>query len=189
MNTANTKSELTRNILAIRAMDAALWYLPQIRAAKEPQHIFWLYGGLSTFYARPFKNSNGFNRLNNEDVISSELLDCHNKLILYRDQVVAHSDSNHESIGTQINRAYVRVNKYMVLIEDRYPYPSESGLVCIENMINHVRNTLNQATLPALQMANHALFPNGAKQGLYRLTIDDAASDWLEPIPDDGFDF
>lgn len=186
MQSATTKAELTRNILAIRAMDAALWYLPRVREESEPQYIFWLYGGLCTFYARPFKNSNGFNKLNPDDVISSRFKKCHIDLITYRDQVVAHSDSNHESLETQITRAHVRVDEHRVLIEDRFPYPTESGLQNIEGLINHVRDTLNEATMPALDLANQSLFPHGAIPGLYRLIADDNTSDWLEPIQDDG---
>lgn len=190
MKSISNKADLTRNLLALKSLQGALSFLPLIQHRLGSEDAYWLYGGMCVFYAKPFKHvhkKDGYHPIPIEGVVPEDLRDCHDTLIEYRNKVIAHTDSNYESLGSKINRAHIRVQATCnVEIESMHPNVSSIGISRIERLIKSVRHTIEQVTTPFLTASNHLLFPTGATPGLYRLAIDEDVTNWLELIPEDG---
>jgi len=186
MKPPTTQSELTRNILALQAMDSALWFLKLISAETDSESVFKLYGGLCVFYARPFTNSHGFDRIEPSILVSNNLSDVHATLMEHRNELIAHSDSKHISAGAKINQAYVRVDAHGIYIENRHISPSQQQLNRIKQLIVHIRNAISSSTTSFLEQSTEQFFPNGLQPGLYQVNTNTDAQTWLEAVPDDG---
>lgn len=178
-------AELVRAVLAMQAVSAARAFLPLIRMQTDSQCGAILFGALCAYYARPFTNNKGLGMLSPK-VVPSESSATHEKLLLYRHKIAAHSDSDHEHEGVAINSVFFRSNGGHVIVEDRHLCPSADYLMEVETLLDAVRSRLSEAVGRCLNTgpASKTAYP----AGLYQL-CGKGEQDWnFVAVPDDGLD-
>lgn len=183
MKAIDSPGGLTRAILAMQAFNSALALLPLVRMQKDTHAGAVIYGALCVYYARPFTNNGGFGMLSPK-FIPADLKPIHDKLLMYRRKIAAHSDANHEYEGVSVNNVYFRSDGQGLYVEDRHLCPTNDFCNRIDMLLNNVRSVLSDAIGKCLNEGppSYHSFP----KGLYQLKGDDKL-DWkFVPVPNDG---
>lgn len=167
----------------MQAVGSARAFLPLIRMQSDSQCGAILFGALCAYYARPFTDNRGLGQLSPK-VVPSELKSTHEKLLLLRNKVAAHSDSDHEHNGVSVNAVYFRSDGKQVIVEDRHLCPSGDFLTEVERLLDCVRSRLSDAVTRCLNTgpASSTAHP----PGLYQLRVDGGQEWKFVAVPDDG---
>lgn len=170
-------NKLTRECLAQQAFCWALSLIPLARQQQESEVKAILYGSICVYYSRPFTNNSGFGKISEKNV-PEELMDIHNKVIEYRNKVIAHSDINDD-----VNRLFIRSDGKTACVENRHKAPTDDHLADVEVLIKSVLDVTKSRTLECLNGGD--LSTTKMPKGLYRLSVGKPPV-WLEPVEDDG---
>lgn len=160
--------DLAKHVLARVSLGYAKAFVALARAHLPTESGAAAYGAICGYYARPFTNNHGFGALS-PSFVPADALSVHEQVMRDRHKVFMHSEKDVEIDGTLVNSLEFVSDGKSMTVQNIFVCPTTQWLDQVEDLIDRVRASLNEAIIACLNQG--PVGKDSLPAGTYRLNL------------------